>query len=161
MKGKTRERDRGHKKILAALRQNAGHSYVKVGILQKDADNPLGGAADTSFKILDVALVNEFGSEDGHVPERSFMRSTYDQKKSSWQILTHILQKEMLLGKTTAKKALAQIGMTIQAAIKDKILSGIGPENAEATIAKKGSSHTLIDKGQLLNTIHYEVVDRK
>jgi hypothetical protein len=41
--------------------------------------------------------------------------------------------------------------------IKEKILSGVQPENAPSTIKAKGSSHTLIDTGALLGSIGHEL----
>jgi len=49
------------------------------------------------------------------------------------------------------------IGMDFENKIREKILSNVPPENAPSTIAAKGSSHTLIDTGELLSSITHLV----
>ena len=49
------------------------------------------------------------------------------------------------------------IGMKIENAIRLKILSNIPPPNAASTIKTKGSSHTLIDTGEMLESVSHEV----
>ena len=51
------------------------------------------------------------------------------------------------------------IGMKIENAIRLKILSNVPPPLKEATIKRKGSSHTLIDSGQMLASITHSVND--
>jgi hypothetical protein len=48
-----------------------------------------------------------------------------------------------------------QLGMDLENAIREKILSNIPPPNAPGTIKAKGSSHTLIDQGTLLDSIEH------
>ena len=48
------------------------------------------------------------------------------------------------------------IGMKLENAIRIKILSNVPPPNALSTIKAKGSSHTLIDTGELLESISHE-----
>lgn len=49
------------------------------------------------------------------------------------------------------------VGMKIENAIRIKILSNIPPPNAASTIKAKGSSHTLIDTGEMLDFVSHEV----
>jgi hypothetical protein len=49
------------------------------------------------------------------------------------------------------------LGMDLENAIRTKILSGVPPPNAPSTIHAKGSSHTLIDTGTLLDTVSHTV----
>mgnify|MGYP001436983470 CR=1 FL=1 len=49
------------------------------------------------------------------------------------------------------------VGMKIENAIRLKILSNIPPPNATSTIKAKGSSHTLIDTGEMLDFVSHEV----
>ena len=51
------------------------------------------------------------------------------------------------------------LGMKIENAIRLKILSNVPPPLKEATIKRKGSSHTLIDSGQMLASITHSVND--
>ena len=45
----------------------------------------------------------------------------------------------------------------IEAAIVQKILSGVPPPNAASTIKKKGSSKTLVDSGDMYKHVTYKV----
>lgn len=49
------------------------------------------------------------------------------------------------------------IGMFLENKIREKILSDVPPPNAESTIKRKGSSHTLIDDSILLSSITHTV----
>lgn len=49
------------------------------------------------------------------------------------------------------------IGMRLENKIREKILSNVPPPNAESTIKRKGSSHTLIDDSILLSSITHTV----
>ncbi len=93
-----------------------------------------------------------------HVPERSFIRSTVDAKKNGeWRIAAEELRKEMIEGRMTTDRALGLMGLRIKKDIQEKIRSQVPPPNAASTIAAKGSDHPLINTGQLLNGIDFEV----
>jgi len=57
----------------------------------------------------------------------------------------------------TIEEIAENIGMDFENKIREKILSNVPPENAPSTIAAKGSSHTLIDTGELLASITHIV----
>lgn len=73
----TKDIDRGWKRIKREIAK-MDSAYVKTGIQQGTADYKGGVAATT------VAMVNEFGSEDGHIPERSFLRSSFDENATQY-----------------------------------------------------------------------------
>ncbi len=50
-----------------------------------------------------------------------------------------------------------EIGMELENRIRIKILSNVPPPNAPSTIEKKGSSHTLIDSGNMLGSVSHQV----
>lgn len=91
------------------------------------------------------------------IPERSFMRSTFDEKTK--EISADFAAKYDLMkqGKMTAFKALSLVGLKHESDIKAKISSNIAPANAASTIRKKGSSKTLIDTGAMLASVRYVV----
>lgn len=55
------------------------------------------------------------------------------------------------------EQLLEEIGMDLENKIRNKILSNVPPANAPSTIKKKKSSHTLVDTGQLLNSVSHRV----
>lgn len=140
--------------------------HVKVGILAAnfDEEKRTDDAMKTSATLGEVAVYNEFGTSDGRIPERSFIRSTHDEKKNEWTRRTDTLRKRVMAGKETVDGALGKVGEMIKTDIKQKIMSNIQPENSQATILRKTrdgkvGDKTLIDFGQLLGTIHWSRYD--
>lgn len=144
--------------------------YVKVGILaenfgdEKKTSESTGkgkGKAKTKTATLgEVAVYNEFGTSDGRIPERSFIRWTHDHKKKEWIKRTDELRKQLMAGKITNEQALGLMGEMIQQDIKDRIMSNIPPANTDATVAAKtrdgnAGDRTLINFGQLLGSVHW------
>lgn len=135
-------------KIYKALENTA----VLMGVQGAEARAKKG---DGSTSALMVAAVNEFGSDDGHIPERSYIRSTVRTKRKKYLSLVSKLIRRSI--KTTEKLRLDLIGVRAVADIKNTIKAGIAPANAESTIARKGSSKPLVDTGQLINSITHEI----
>ncbi|MDE9549246.1 hypothetical protein, partial [Xenorhabdus bovienii] len=94
-----------------------------------------------------------------NMPERSFLRSTFNEKKGDYaKDLTKEIQSE-LLNDGDPVKAFDKLGEKVAGDVKAKILSGVEPALSPKTIKRKGSSKPLIDTGQLLQSITYEVRD--
>lgn len=139
-------------KILKSINESL---TLKVGIFGKqDSD------------IVKIAAVNEFGTETAGVnhnvkiPERSFLRSTFIEKKQNIERGVRANIKKVIAGMITQKELMDKTGLAITRFIQEKILSNIPPENADITKERKGSSHTLIDTGRLLNSIKHEVAEK-
>jgi len=134
---------------------------IDVGILSGEghADDPHG----PELTLVEVAVFNEFGTTGAngevHVPERSFIRSWFDTHEESLKENLVTLMKRVAKGELTKSQALEQIGLRAVGQIQELIASSIPPPNAPSTIAKKGSSTTLIDQGQLRQGITHRVVE--
>jgi len=89
------------------------------------------------------------------IPERSFLRSTFDNKK----VIDSVFERgeDVFFNDFNVLKMLDVIGKSMGEKIKIKISSNIKPENHPFTIIKKGSNKTLVDKGSLEKSITYEV----
>lgn len=57
------------------------------------------------------------------------------------------------------QNACENLGQDLENAIRLKILSNVPPPLKEATIKRKGSSHTLIDTGQMLADVSHQIDD--
>lgn len=138
--------------------EKMANSHVKIGILEEAGSHD---GDDSTLTVADVASFHEFGTTDAngqtHVPERSFIRSSIDDKRSELREMAKKLQGMILTGKMTAKQALGLLGEKMQAEMIRKINEGIDPELDPATIKRKGSSTPLIDTGQLKQSIRYKV----
>lgn len=135
--------------------------HVRVGILQEKFDNPKEGDPKREFTIGEIAVVNEFGSSDGRVPERSYIRSTFDEEKRRWRTLTSKLKKKMVAAVKTVEWILGKMGTKIVSDIQKKIVAVKEPPNAPSTIAKKTRAgkvgdNPLVDYGQLKSSITYK-----
>ena len=145
--------DRKFRKLIKKL-EVSQRKGVNVGILQsKGASAPQGKAS-----MVEIAASHEFGAPKAGIPERSFIRSTFitreaDAKKMLARLVTGIVD-----DKIEVENGLRLLGAWAVAAVKNTITSGdIPPPLKAATIAKKKSSKPLVDTGQLINSIHFEV----
>lgn len=147
------DRDMGYRKIMANLRMMGRISpEVLVGV-RGDA-----GESDDGTSLVLIAAVNEFGSADGHVPERSFLRSTIDEKKEKYlKLLTKATGDTIDKGRSAMRTALGRVGAIAVADVQRKIVTLRDPPNAPSTIAKKGSANPLVDTGRLGQSIDFEV----
>jgi phage gpG-like protein len=124
--------------------------HVAVGILQ---DEPI----TDRFSMVDLATVHEYGSKDGRIPQRSFMRSTCDAKRAGHIKLVSLLQNKIIDGKLSIRQALTQLGEVVEKDMVQTINRGIRPTLKPATIKRKGSSKPLINTGHLKGFIKHEV----
>jgi len=153
---KTTVKDMGYEKAMDAIKVAKGHPFVKVGVLQKDAGKKRQG---DKFTLAQVAAVQEFGSSNGNIPERSYIRSTMDEKRKEISFLSDKLIGQILAGKMTVSRALKIMGLDIAAKIKGKITNLREPANAPSTVRRKGSSNPLVDTGRLRSSINSKVED--
>lgn len=146
--------DHGFDKYKKAI-EELHSKQIQVGMFAKVGD-----------KVLTKAIVNEFGTtragknNDVKIPERSFIRSTYNRQykkvgKRFDQIFVSISK-----GNYNIIPRLKLIGLEQETETKKTITDMRTPENAESTIAKKGSSHPLIDTGEMRSKISHEVKNK-
>lgn len=137
-------------KGIKALFKRLEKGHVNVGILAN-----VGQHEDSDLTVAQVGFYHEFGTVK--TPERSFIRSTIEDKSKEIKKLARQQSKLVLNGKTTMEKGLGLLGAFTAGLIQEKFTSNDWPANTEATIASKGSSKPLIDTGQLRQSISYEV----
>lgn len=90
------------------------------------------------------------------IPERSWMRSWFDQNQKQITNVAKKLYGQVLDGKLKGKQALALLGEYAQKGIRKSIIDLKTPPNSQATIKLKGSSNPLIDTGGMLNSVHHK-----
>lgn len=133
-----------------------GDVHITVGV-HGDASQRTDGGPSQQL----IAAANEFGTSDGRVPERSFIRSTIDSRRNDIANLTTKVLGQIADGKRTAEDAAEIVGQFTTAAIKKTMTDLDSPPNAPSTIAKKGSSNPLLDTLQLRNAVTHKVVKGK
>lgn len=105
--------------------------------------------------IAQYAAENEFGTSK--IPQRSFMRSTFDEKINEIEKIVFQQFGLAIDDKITIQQAYDRIGLAVTGMIQEKIVSLRSPPNARRTIELKGSSNPLIDFGQMLASIRHVV----
>jgi len=110
-------------------------------------------SADKSNFAQDFSV----GAHTINIPERSFMRSTYDDKNRSWNDKAIQQIKLVASGKKDAAGAMGVIGLTIQRDIQKKIVDGPFTPNAPATVRNKKSARPLIDTGRVRQSVRFVV----
>jgi len=158
--------DMGLDRILHEL-DIANRSYTKVGY---PAEGEVKGATrkgsgrdefEDISEVAEVAAINEFGAPNANVPERSFVRTSFDEGQKEINRMKQRLYNQIIDGKMTTKRALGLIGEKHVAQMKRKIRDIKNPPNAPSTKRrKKGVSNPLIDRAQMLNSVqHIEILD--
>lgn len=139
-------------------------SYTEKGLGLSDLMHTLAKANGMGVKVgvlgggqlVDIALIHELGAPKAGIPERSFLRSTFEAKAKQLGKLAEQMAKKALEGQGV-EQSLNLIGTYLAAEIKKTIVNRIAPANADSTIARKGSDVPLVDTGQLINSITYTV----
>lgn len=105
--------------------------------------------------IAQYAAENEFGTDK--IPERSFMRSTFDENINLIEELV-LDQLGLVVDQVqTLTVAYNRIGQGIQGLIQTKIREIRSPPNSPVTIAIKKSINPLIDFGQMIAAVRYAI----
>ena len=129
---------------------------VKAGILA-------GATTTDGQSIAEYAMYNEMGTRN--IPPRPFMRKTASDKQQEWLSILSAKLNWQSIEKNNAEDALGLTGEMMKAHIQQTIQKGDFTPNAENTInakTRKGKvepDHPLIDTGQMLAAISYEVID--
>ena len=141
-----KEQQRIQKMFEKAERQ----ACVAVGVLQEEE-------REDGFSMVDLAMVHEYGSKDGHIPQRSFIRSACDARRKEHIRLLKKLEKKVFFNRLSKKQALSQFGEVVSKDIVQTFNSGLEPKLDPKTIRRKKSSKPLIDTGRLKGSITHEV----
>jgi len=111
-------------------------------------------------KRANFAMQHNVGPSTINIPERSFLRSTFDEKNKEWQSKAEKQVGLVASGRKDAAGMLNTMGNVIEGDIKRKIVSGPFIPNAPSTIRRKKSSRPLIDSGHMRSSIRYVVRPR-
>lgn len=163
---RVRDIDRGYaslKKQLEDLGKRPA-PRVYVGVLQ---DKGAEYAPGSDITVAGYASVNEFGSEDGRVPERSFLRSTMDENEAVYQgeldrivgsMIDDMVSKGPGAGERALQRGLGRLGNRAARDVRTKIRDLRDPENATSTLAAKyPGNNPLVEGGRLRQSISFKV----
>jgi len=145
---KVEDTDLGMDQLLRDL-QTLGVPTVAVGVRG-------GQTTPDGTDLVTIAAANEFGTADGHVPERSFLRSTADEQRPKYATMLGKAIDAVLDG-DSPDPALHRLGAVAVGDVQRKMRAIKQPPNAPSTVAQKGADNPLIDTGRLRQSIEYEI----
>ena len=121
---------------------------------------PEGKREEDGTPVAMIAAVHEFGSPSQGIPERPFLRVAVQRNRQKYVRLNRINLVKMLRGQATVEQALGQLGEMAKGDVQTEIRSGDFAPLKPATIKRKGSSRPLIDTGQMVQSIAWELGDK-
>jgi hypothetical protein len=140
---------RGGDKLAAALndiaRKLSKAETLRVGFLE-------GATAPNGDSIPLRAALNEYGH--GAVPPRPFFRNMVAAKSDEWP---ETIAAALKANDYDAQKALALAGEGIKGQLEQSIVDLTSPPLAASTIARKGFDKPLIEHGDMLRAVDYEI----
>lgn len=144
--------DKKWRKLIADI-AGIDKRIAKVGVMSSET-------IPDGLSLVDLAAIHEFGTDT--LPERSFIRSTFERESVALGRICERAAKAIVTKDMPVDQALELIGAWGAAQVKRSITAGlIEPADAPSTIARKGSSKVLVDTGQLVNAITYVVGARE
>lgn len=151
------DRDNGYTKVRKALAEDAT-SKLDVGL----PNSAIELLYDNGVSVWEAAAWSEFGvaAKDGRgwrQPPRPWLRGWFDENKDLVVFWLRGEMQRVVRGEQTREQALENVGRRCVHGVKQRILSGIEPENAEATVRKKGFSLPLFNTGKFVKAIAYKV----
>ena len=148
------DRDLGWGKIVKALGKGAKdpNSVAYIGFFEDGTPRTAGDITNA-----ELAAIHEYGTDK--IPERSFMRSTFDRMRPKYEAIVAKLSGEVVDGKMTLAKLLDLVGLKIENDIRRAVKTGPGipPPNAPSTVKRKKSSRPLVDTAQMINALTHDV----
>lgn len=157
---RVRDIDRGYRRALRALIGMANGRHAVAGIRGEAGahrEPPEEGETSEPLTLVEIGAVQEFGTRDGHIPSRSYIRSTFDRQQDRYVRMLAAATPRILDGETTLDQELELLGVRCAADIQRTIGVLRDPPLAQRTIDEKGSSKPLIDTGRLRQSIDSEL----
>ena len=161
MKFTVTEKDRGWKALFERLEVLKKHDVnVRVGIFSDEKGG--GEEREGGLTNVEIAAVHEFGAPEANIPERPFIRSTFDAYKQEYAEMVTKVLRGVIEGKLGVKQALDLVGAKMVADINKVVRQTQGPAYGFAplkpeTIDRKGSSRPLIDTGRMIAAVTWAV----
>lgn len=138
----------GHRyeKVLAEIvEQISRPGSVRIGFLE-------GSTAPNGDSIPLRAALNEFGH--GNVPPRPFFRNMIHDRSPGWPAAIAL---NLRLTNFNVEQTMARVGEGIAGQLATSILDLWDPPLSPKTIKKKGFDKPLIEHGDMINAIGYQV----
>jgi hypothetical protein len=137
--------DKLERALLEMARQVSKPATLRVGFLG-NATYPDGKS------VALIAALNEFGTS--RQPPRPYFRNMIAQRSPGWPAAIAV---NLRANNYDAERSLDDVGQAIAGQLQQSIRDLTSPPLSPVTIAKKGFDKPLIETGQMLNSVGYEV----
>lgn len=134
-------------KKLEEIARKMGGGSVQVGFMS-------GATYPDGTMVAAVAAANEYGDPQAGRPPRPFFREMIAAESPTWPDKMAALAKAL---NYDGPKVLGMMGEDIQGALKQSINDFTTPALAPSTVRAKGFDKPLIETGDMLNAVTYEV----
>jgi hypothetical protein len=142
---------KGGEKFAAALKDMAAQldrpMTVRVGFLEN-------ATGSDGMPIPLRAALNEYGVPSHNQPPRPFFRNMIAAKSKEWPAAIAGLLKA---NSYDVRKVLGLVGEGIKGQLQQSIRDLWSPPLAPSTIKRKGFDKPLIEKGEMLNAVDYDI----
>ena len=118
---------------------------------------PQGPKETDGTPVAMIAAVHEYGSPSQGIPERPFLRVAIYKNRNKYVRLNRINLVKMMRGQMQMEQALGLLGEMAKGDVVTEIKSGDFAPLKAATIKRKGSSRPLIDTGQMVQSMQWEL----
>ncbi len=116
---------------------------------------------DGEMSMVDLAMQNQKGSNDGHIPSRPFMDETAIKYETQIAGVQTAVVGKVIDGKLSPKVGVTKTGEAYKGMMKSTIDQFSTPANAESTISHKRSGNfvdnPLVDTGKMRDSITVKV----
>ena len=111
-------------------------------------------------KRANFVMQHNVGPSTIEIPERPFLRSTFDEHHKEWEQKAAKQLDMVASGRKDAIGMLNTLGNVVEGDIKRKIASGPFTPNAPSTVRQKKSAKPLIDSGRMRSSVRYIIRGR-
>lgn len=129
---------------------------IQVGLPKNSTPYPDGTS------VIMVGFWNEFGSDDGAVPSRPWLRNGAHKNRDEWIALARRIVKSCIQKGTDPINAFALLGLRMENNIKASIVEGPWEPNQgayAAAKAAKGKTKPLIVTGHMRASVRYIITE--
>lgn len=117
-----------------------------------------GGPSKDGVPVVDYATFNEFGTSDGNIPSRPFMRRTADEAEKPIRAFAATVVRQLVNNRLNVNGVMSALGQWYRARIQHTIRNSKSwaIPNAPSTIKAKKSSTPLIDDAVMIGSVDFE-----
>ncbi len=151
----TNDNDKGFLAIMSEMIR-ADESHVDIGLVDDEPHE------DSEYTVPQIGAVHEFGTKDGRVPERSWLRSTEREQGQKWRGILDKGYEKILKSRGQVKviSILTAFGERAASDVRRKITTLRTPPLAASTIRRRRQKNPnpLVDTGTMRNWVRSRIV---